>query len=142
MSAGPMPRSFLVAWAIVAALACWRLDPVTRPITGDNQLYFYLAERAASGVAPHVSLVDTKSQLGVLVTAASIAAGRVGGEDDVAASRAASIAFAALAVVLAAELATLLAGSTAAGHIAALALIAARGFADHAAVGSNPKVFL
>jgi hypothetical protein len=141
-TATPMRRSFLVLWAFVAVLACWRLDPAARPISGDNQLYFYLAERAASGVAPHVSLVDTKSQLGVLVTAAAIRAGRAAGIDDVASSRAVSIVVAAAAVVLAGELAVLLTGSAAAGHVAALALIAARGFTDHAATGSNPKVFL
>jgi hypothetical protein len=137
-----MKRSSLLLWAFVALLACWRLDPAQRPITGDNQLYLYLAERAASGVAPHVSLVDTKSQLGVLTTAAAMRAGRGAGIDDVASSRAASIAVAATAVVLAGMLAALLTGSTVAGHVAALAMLASRGFADHAATGSNPKVFL
>jgi hypothetical protein len=137
-----IPTYGLVLWAFVAVLACWRLDPAERPITGDNQLYFYLAERAASGVAPHVSLVDTKSQLGVLATAAAISAGRAVGIDDVASSRGLSIAAAAAAVALAGATAALLAGSAAAGHVAALAMLASRGFTDHAATGSNPKVFL
>ena len=137
-----MGRSFLVLWALVAVAACWRLDPVHRPLTGDNQLYFYLAERAASGVPPHVSHVDTKNQLGVLVTSTAIAAGRRLGVDDVLASRIVSIAFTAMSVALAAELATLLAGSAAAGHVAALALLAARGFAEHSAAGNNVKIFL
>ncbi|MFN2425725.1 MAG: glycosyltransferase family 39 protein [Candidatus Binatia bacterium] len=137
-----MKRTFLLFWAIVAVAVCWRLDPVDRPLTGDNQLYFYLAERAASGVPPHVSHVDTKNQLGTLITATAIASGRGAGVDDVLASRVASIAFAAVSVVLAAELATLLAGSVAAGHVAAVALLAARGVAEHAATGNNVKIFL
>jgi hypothetical protein len=137
-----MRRTFLLLWAFVAALACWRLDPAERPITGDNQLYFYLAERAASGVAPHVSLVDTKSQLGVLATAAAISAGRAVWIDDVVSSRAVSIAAASAAVALAGATAALVTGSAAVGHVAALAMLASRGFTDHAATGSNPKIFL
>jgi len=137
-----MKRTFLVCWALVAMLACWRVDPVARPLTGDNQLYFYLAERAASGVAPHVSHVDTKNQLGVLITAAAISTGRALGVDDVLASRLASIVFLAASVALAAELATLLAGSAAAGHLAALALLASRGLVEHSTTGNNVKVFL
>lgn len=137
-----MRRVFLVAWALAAAAFFCSLDPLGRPLKADNQLYFFMAERAASGVPPHVSHVDSKNQLGVLVTAAAIAAGRAVGVDDVVASRVVSIAAAAGAVALAAELATLLAGSAAAGHVAALALLATRGFAEHAAAGNNVKIYM
>lgn len=137
-----MSRRALLAWALFAAAFCWRLDPVHRPLVADNQLYFYMAERAASGVPPHVSHVDSKNQLGVLITAAAIAAGRPAGVDDVLASRIVSIAFLSLSVALAAELAAALAGSTIAGHVSALSLLAVRALADHSAAGNNVKVFL
>ncbi|MFN2377191.1 MAG: hypothetical protein ABR538_11685, partial [Candidatus Binatia bacterium] len=91
---------FLVVWALAAAAFFWRLDALERPLRADNQLYFFMAERAASGVPPHVSHVDSKNQLGVLVTAAAIAGGRAVGADDVVASRVVSIAAAAAAVAL------------------------------------------
>lgn len=137
-----MNRASLVAWALLAAAFCARLDPVHRPLVADNQLYFYMAERAASGVPPHVSHVDSKNELGVLLAAAVIRAGRVVGVDDVLSSRAISIAFTAASVALVAELAALLAGGAAAGHVAALALLAVRGLPDHTAAGNNVKVFL
>jgi len=137
-----MNRALLLAWALLAAAFCCRLDVVERPLLADNQLYFYMAERAASGVPPHVSFVDSKNELGVLLTAAAIGAGRVVGIDDVMSSRAVSVVFMALSVALVAELATLLAGGAAAGHVAALALLAVRGMAEHTATGNNVKVFL
>ena len=137
-----MKRSLLVAWALFSVAFCWRLDPVDRPLMADNQLYYYMAERAASGVPPHLSHVDSKNQLGVLITALAIRGGRATGVDDVLASRLISIAFAAAAVVLIAELGTLLTGSAAVGHVSALALLAARGIAEHSAAGNNVKIFL
>ena len=137
-----MKGAFLVAWSLVAVVACLRLDPIHRPLVADNQLYFYLAERAASGTPPHVSHVDTKSQLGVLTTAAAIRAGRVLGADDVLSSRVVSIAAFALALPLAAELGAVLTGSALAGHATAAALLGARSLAEHAASGNNVKVFL
>lgn len=137
-----MRRVFLVAWALAAAAFFCSLDALERPLRADNQLYFFMAERAASGVPPHVSHVDSKNQLGVLVTAAAIAAGRAIGAEDVVVSRIVSIAAGAAAVATVAELATLLAGSAAAGHVAALALLATRGFAEHAAAGNNVKIFM
>lgn len=169
-------RATLVVWALVAAATCWRLDPRHLPLTGDNQLYFFVAERAASGVPPHVSHVDPKHQLATLLTAGAITAGRAVGVDDVAAARIVSIAAASIAVALAADAAAVVAGAlvaragvaaagargagvagagalatslsgaalaaSVAAPVAAAALLAMRGFAHHATVGSNPKVFL
>lgn len=137
-----MQRSFLVLWALVAIVGCWRLDVPTRPLAGDARHYFFMAERATAGIPPHVSHVDTKNQLGVLVTSVFLDAGRLAGLDDVVASRVANIAFAAAAVVLAAQLGALLSGTALAGSLAALAMIAARGFLDHAANGNSVKVIL
>jgi hypothetical protein len=135
---------------VLAAAAFSALDPASRPITGDNQVYFFMAERAASGTPPHLSHVDTKQQLGTLVTAAAIATGRAAGFDDVLAARTVSIAAAATAVALAALLAwsfaaALLPSAGApllAAAFAALGVITARGFAEHAATGANVKIFL
>ena len=137
-----MAHRFLLAWMLVAAALCLRLGPGRLPLSGDNQLYFFASERAASGVPPHLSFVDSKNQLGVLVEAAAIAAGRRLGADDVMSSRAISIAFFAVSVAMAGLLAASIAGGAAAGHLAALALVAARGLANHAAAGSNVKVVL
>jgi hypothetical protein len=135
-------RGRFLAWALVAALFAGSLDVADRPLVADNQIYFFLAERAASGVPPHVSMVDPKNDLAVLLTAAAMRVGRLAGIDDVATSRAVSLVFFAAAIALAAELAATLTGSAAAGHVAALALLSVRGLAEHAAVGSNVKVFL
>lgn len=130
------------AWALVTVLACAAAGAWWRPLTADNQVYFFVAERAASGVPPHLSLVDSKSQWSGLLGAAGIVAGRAVGLDDVRSTRVVSIAFAAAAVAAIAELGLLVGGARAGGHLAALALLGSRGFVAHAAIGSNPKIFL
>lgn len=137
-----MKHGALLAWALFAAAFCIRLDVRGRPLTGDNQFYFYMAERAASGIPPHISLVDSKNDLGTFVGATSIRAGRAVGIDDVIATRIVSVTFFAVSVALAAELAAVVLGAEAAGHVAALSLLAVRGLVDHAAAGNNVKVFL
>lgn len=124
---------------VVGAVALGAFD---RPITGDNQHYFFLAERAASGVPPHVSHVDPKTQLSTLVGAGAIRLSRAAGGDDVAAVRVACIAATAVAVVGAAALAAELGGLAVAGHVAALAYVTSRGVLSHAAIGCQPKLFL
>ncbi|HYC53517.1 MAG TPA: hypothetical protein VEL28_01060 [Candidatus Binatia bacterium] len=138
-------RFDLRAAVLLAALtvsACIGAGVCNRPLVADNQLYFFMAERAASGIAPHVSLVDTKSQLATLITAAGIGTGRALGLDDVTAARATSVAAAAAAVVGTGMLAAGLSGMRAAAILAAIALLSMRGFVDHAAIGCNPKIFL
>lgn len=131
-----------MAWALATALACVAAGAWTRPVTGDNQVYFFVAERAASGVPPHLSLVDSKSQLSGLIAAAAMVVGREVGLDDVRSGRVASIALAAAAVALTAELGLLVTGAQAGAQLAALALLTSRGFVKHAAIGTNPKIFL
>lgn len=135
-------RLVFAAWLVVAVLFSIRGGLAERPLTADNQLYFYLAERAASGVPPHLSHVDSKNQLPSLLSAAGIRGSRAVGGDDVVATRVVSIAFGALSLAMLAELATLLAGVAEAGVVAAVSLMAARGFFVHAAMGNNSKVFL
>jgi hypothetical protein len=121
----------LAICAITAAMAAG-YGVATRPILADNQLYFFQTERCASGVPPHVSHMEVKTQLPSLIGGASIAIGRLAGIDDVHAGRVATVTAAALATIfgwlLVLELA---AGSLAASRGAALAgsLGAARGAA-------------
>lgn len=131
-----------MAWALATVLACVASGAWQRPLTGDNQVYFYVAERAASGVPPHVSAIDSKSALSSLLSAVGIVLGREVGLDDVRAARVVSIAAAAAAVALIAELGLVVSGGEAGAHLAALALLGSRGFVAHAAIGTNPKIFL
>jgi hypothetical protein len=112
------------------------------PLAADNQHYFFIAERAASGVPPHVSQLDPKNALGMLVTAAAIVAGRLVGVDDLLASRVVSVFAGALAIALVGPLARRLTGSTIAAWVASIAMLSLNRFVLMAAMGSQPKVFL
>lgn len=112
------------------------------PLAADNQHYFFIAERAASGVPPHVSQLDPKNALGMLVTAAAIVAGRLVGVDDLLASRVVSIGAGALAIALIWPLARRLTGSTIAAWVASITMLSLNRFVLMAAMGSQPKVFL
>jgi hypothetical protein len=80
----------LVICAITVAMAVG-YGVATRPVLADNQLYFFQTERCASGVPPHVSHMEVKTQLPSMLGGASIAMGRVFGIDDVHAGRAATL---------------------------------------------------
>ncbi|HYC00637.1 MAG TPA: hypothetical protein VEC57_15995 [Candidatus Limnocylindrales bacterium] len=133
-------RVLLLVICAVTVVACLRHQLMERRIDDDNRLYFYLAERAASGVAPHVSAPDVKTQLGTLTFAASIAAGRMLGADDVIAGRLGSTVTLALAAVAVAALVLEITGSALAAALAVLALLTANGVLYHTAVGFNPKI--
>jgi hypothetical protein len=115
---------------------------LSRALVADNQHYFFIAERAASGVPPHISQVDPKTMLGPMVTALAIKAGRIAGIEDIAAARLVSALVAALSVSLVWWIAWRLSGDPWAAHLAALALLGTWGFMHEAAVGARPKVFL
>jgi hypothetical protein len=71
-----------VPHAVLFGLALWLLrlyEPFDRPITIDNQLYFYVAERVAAGVPPHLSLVDHKHALSAMLSGWAMWPGRVFG---------------------------------------------------------------
>lgn len=127
---------------LLGVVACLARHPATLPLTLDNQHYFFIAERAASGVPPHVSHFDPKHQAAMLLTAAAIRGGRAFGIDDVHAARVVSIAVAASAVALAWWVAHALTGGLLAGHLAALAMLGSDGFLLMGAMGARPKVFL
>jgi hypothetical protein len=137
----PVRLAALAAVGVAAALCVW-FDPVGRGVHFDNQLYFYIAERVASGEAPHVVLVDHKHQVSTLLSGAAMALGRLVGIDDVAAGRGLSIAM-ALATAAATTLASAAIWRSALAAWFAAAVIA--GFPDfyfQAVVGFRPKVFM
>lgn len=126
----------------VGAAACLLAGPTTVPFLEDNQHYFFMAERAASGVAPHVSNFDPKNMLAVLVSGAAIALGRIAGMSDVVAARVPSILAFALSASLLAGLTLRLTGSRSAAAAAGLALPTFRYLVLSATMGFRPKVFL
>ena len=116
----------------------WRFRPYDRAVLADDQLYFYVAERVASGVPPHLSLVDHKHQLAAMVSGAAIAVGRPFGADDVLAGRMPSIVFAAAVAPLLCILGEALTGSFVAGLMAAICSLTFRMFYIEAATGFRP----
>lgn len=113
-----------------------------RALIADNQHYFFIAERAASGVPPHISQVDPKTMLGPLLTAATIRIARPFGLDDIHAARLLSFAVTAASVSFVWLLGWRLSGDPWAGHFAALALLGVWAFFHEGAIGARPKVFL
>jgi hypothetical protein len=132
----------LVALFLAGIHQGWTFRPWDRAVIADDQLYFYVAERAASGVAPHASLVDHKHQLSGLVSGAAMAVGRLFGADDVQAARVPSIVFAAAVVPLLTMLAAALTGSFAAGLVAGACALTFRMFFIEAATGFRPQLFM
>lgn len=130
--------AFFFAFFVVASIA----GTHDMALLSDNQHYFFIAERAASGVPPHASQFDPKNALGILMTAGALKIGRVFGVDDVIASRVVSVAAGALAIALMWPLARRLTGSTTAAWIASVSMLSLNRFVLMAAMGSQPKVFL
>lgn len=132
----------MAAFFAITIWLCWLRGAWDMAITIDNQHYFFIAERAASGVPPHVSHFDPKNALAMLVSAAGMDAGRVVGLDDAHASRLVSLAVTGASVALAWALAVELSGSMLAGHLAALIVLCQSGFLLQGSMGNRPKVFM
>jgi hypothetical protein len=133
-----LPTIFCFAFFVSVAL----LGSGDTPLLSDNQHYFFIAERAAAGVPPHISQFDPKNALGMLLTAAAIVTGRVIGIDDIAASRIVSIGAGALAVALVWPLARRMTGSRTAAWIAFVGMMSLERFMIMSVMGSQPKIFL
>lgn len=112
------------------------------PILVDNQHYFYIAERAASGVPPHVSAFDPKHHLSSLIAAAAMRVGRLVGWSDVVASRGASIAMVGIAAGLAWATTRRMSHSPLAAHLAVVTTLGLGEFLYHGVMSGQPKVFL
>lgn len=132
-----------LGFSVATLLICLKLyNAWTLPILVDNQHYFYIAERAAAGIPPHVSNFDPKNHLSTLLTALAMTVGRWFGALDAYSSRVLSLTVTAAAVGLAWLVARRLTGSVLAGTLAGLAFIAFGEFLYHGAMGAQPKVFL
>lgn len=135
-------RWIFLGTAALAVAVTLAYGPGRLPLLEDNQHYFYMAERFADGVPPHVSNFDPKNMLSVLLTGLGIEAGRWAGISDVAASRVVSVAALAGAVGLLALFARRVVGSATAGVVTALVLGSVHYLPLMAGSGSRPKVFL
>jgi hypothetical protein len=123
----------------------------TRPVLADNQLYYFQTERCASGIPPHVGLMEVKTQLPSILGGATIAAGRLFGVDDIYSGRLSCVAAAALATIFGWLLVLQLAGQAmqrdglaamAASIVGAAAIFSILGLFSEAATGFQPKVYV
>jgi len=131
------------AFALLTLIVCfWGYNAWTLPLLVDNQHYFYIAQRAASGVPPHVSVFDPKPHASTLLSAAAMKAGRLVGLSDARSGRLFSVGVTAAAVAFAWLLGWRLSGSTLGGHLAALFMLSYGEFLYHGSMGFRPKVFL
>ena len=132
----------LLGFLLVGIYAVWAAAPQLRPITIDNQLYYYVAEQVADGVPPHVSLVDHKHALSSLISGAAIAVGRLFHVDDVFASRLISVAFAALVAPGLWIVAYRLTQNAVVAHLAAGFMLTFGDYFAQASMGVRPQVFM
>ncbi|HXC53178.1 MAG TPA: hypothetical protein VN634_19985 [Candidatus Limnocylindrales bacterium] len=138
-------RTTLFAAAALAAIAAWICLSAglwSKPLSMDNRLYFYIAERAASGVSPHVSTPDVKNQLSTLADSLSIRAGRIAGADDVRAGRLGMLVILILGVWGVGCSVYAVGATRSAATLGALSVFAFSNLSGHTAVGFNPKILL
>ncbi|RMF22708.1 MAG: hypothetical protein D6760_06910, partial [Deltaproteobacteria bacterium] len=143
MPAAAMKRWFPDVAVFAAALAaCWSFGPGRLGFAIDNQAFFYVAERVAAGTPPHVSLVNHKLALAMLVSGWAMNAGRMVGLDDVMSVRLLSMAVAAGGVVLLWQLARRLLDGGRAALLALLIMLSSWDFFLQACMGVRPQVFV
>ncbi len=130
------------ALAAVATWICLSAGLWTKPLSMDNRLYFYISERAASGVAPHVSTPDVKNQLSTLADSVSIRAGRIVGAGDVRAGRLGTLVILIFGVWGVGCSVYALGATRSVATLAALSVFAFSNLSGHTAVGFNPKILL
>jgi hypothetical protein len=136
-----------VVWmqaALIFAIGVWMCWPALGrlALTVDNQHYFFISERAASGVPPHVSQFDPKHTLSLLMSGAAIFLGRGLGIDDVISSRIVSIFCGIGSWSLVFLLVRHFTASSAAGWFGAMSMASLDRYLHMVAMGSRPKVFL
>ncbi|HYB98913.1 MAG TPA: hypothetical protein VEC57_07215 [Candidatus Limnocylindrales bacterium] len=129
-------------FVLAAAVTFWKLNPADMPVIVDTQVYFFIAERAASGVPPHISEFDPKNALSMLLTAAAIRLGRIVGADDLMSARALSMAVTAAAFPMLWLCAWRLFASRLAAFVAPMVLLLFTDYLSLAVAGSRPKVVL
>jgi hypothetical protein len=131
-----------VALALLTTTVAVRMGLWDHPLGMDNRLYFYLAERAASGVAPHVSTPDVKTQLSTLVDAASISLGRTVGLHDVHAGRLGALVILIVGIWGVGLSVRALGANGGAAMVASLSVLTFSDLLGHVVVGFNPKILL
>ncbi|MEE8311122.1 MAG: DolP-mannose mannosyltransferase, partial [Candidatus Binatia bacterium] len=132
----------LLFWFCLGLFACYRFNPLQIPFAIDNQIYFFISERVAAGVPPHISLVDHKNSLSSLLSGAAIVAGRWLDVDDALSVRVLSGAVAAGTVVAVWLLAYRLRGRRLEAHLSALFMLVFVDYFAQGAQGVRPKVFM
>ena len=132
----------LAAFFLLGLYANWASAPLTRPITIDNQVYYYIAEQVADGVPPHVSLVDHKHALSSMISGAAIALGRALDVDDVFAARAVSIMLAAMVAPALWVIAYELTKNAVVAHLTAGMMLTFGDYFSQGAMGVRPQVFM
>ncbi len=135
--AGGFVVLFCAAATLCIVRGAWEL-----PLLSDNQHYFFIAERAAAGVPPHVSQFDPKHALSGFMSALAIKGGRVLGLSDAQSARVLSIAVTSAAVGIAWLLTLKLTSDLLAAALAAIMVMSVNGFVLMGAMGCRPKVFL
>lgn len=135
-------RWIFVGTACLGLLVGLAYGPGQVPLLEDNQHYFYMSERFASGVPPHISNFDPKNMLSVIVTGFGIELGRSAGISDILASRVVSLGAFAGGVGLLSLFAYRAVGTATAAVITALALGSLHYLPLMVANGSRPKVLL
>lgn len=133
----------LICGLLLGVLACLAYEPATRPILPkDNQHYFFMAERVAAGVPPHVSAFDPKSSVPSLLGGAAIRAGDLVGVAPAYSARVLSVlAFG----VFVAAIGLLVYRETDSRWAALFSILASISFAqavEMAATGNRPKIFI
>ncbi|MCK5581063.1 MAG: DolP-mannose mannosyltransferase [Candidatus Omnitrophica bacterium] len=112
------------------------------PLRVDNQHYFYMSERVASGVSPYTSHFDPKHALSMFLTGAAIFVGRTIGISDIASARLLSLFILAVSIWLIWILTYHLTKSPRAAVLACLAMFTFSGYIYMGVIGSRPKVFM
>ena len=79
--------AFFVLSLVATMTIAFCYGVIDLPLLKDNQHYFYMSERVASGVSPHKSHFDPKHALSMLLTGAAIFAGRALGIADLTSAR-------------------------------------------------------
>jgi len=133
--------AFALVFFAAAMWLCCTFDPLRLPFSADNQSFYFVAERAASGVPPHVSLVNHKLALSMMLSGGAIRIGRELGVDDVAAVRALSMTLAAATVSLVWCLTLRLSRSGLAGVLGGAAMLCFPEFFKQGAMGVRPQSF-
>jgi hypothetical protein len=132
---------FALAFFALGAWCSWVFDPASLSFSADNQTFYFISERFASGIPPHEGLVNHKLALSMMLSGGAIRIGRLLGVDDVSAARMLSVAFAAGMPALVYVLTLRLARNRAAALLAGAAMLTFSDFFKQGAMGVRPQLF-